>query len=63
MIMSRPLVLLLSALVGAVGGVGGYAFIYAKGYSYLLNDPSACANCYVMRGQYDAWASLTPGCK
>ena len=54
----RPgrLTLLLSVLIGTVVGVGGYAFIYAKGYSYLLNDPSACANCHVMRGQYDAWS-------
>jgi cytochrome c nitrite reductase small subunit len=54
----RPglLILLLWVLIGAVVGVGGYAFVYAKGYSYLLNDPSACANCHVMRGQYDAWA-------
>jgi cytochrome c nitrite reductase small subunit len=54
----RPgrLILLLWVLIGSVLGVSGYAFVYAKGYSYLLNDPSACANCHVMRGQYDAWA-------
>ena len=54
----RPgrLIVLLGVLLGAVVGVGVYAFVYAKGYSYLLNDPSACANCHVMRGQYDAWA-------
>ncbi|HLJ30135.1 MAG TPA: cytochrome c nitrite reductase small subunit [Candidatus Angelobacter sp.] len=42
-------------LMGVVAGIGGYAFVYAKGYSYLLNDPSACANCHAMRTQYDAW--------
>ena len=42
-------------LLGSVFGLGSYAFIYAKGYSYLLNDPAACANCHAMRGQYDAW--------
>jgi len=42
-------------LVGSVLGLGTLAFLYAKGYSYLLNDPAACANCHAMRGQYDAW--------
>jgi hypothetical protein len=33
-------------LVGSVLGLGTSAFLYAKGYSYLLNDPAACANCH-----------------
>ena len=41
--------------VGAAIGTGGYTFIYAKGSSYLTNDPSACANCHVMRAEYDGW--------
>ncbi len=45
----------LAILVGAVIGVGAYTFIYAKGYSYLLNDPNACQNCHVMRDQFDGW--------
>jgi cytochrome c nitrite reductase small subunit len=45
----------LGMLLGAVLGLGGYAFVYAKGYSYLLNNPAACANCHAMRTQYDAW--------
>jgi cytochrome c nitrite reductase small subunit len=45
----------LGVLVGALFGLGSYAFVYAKGYSYLLNDPNACANCHSMRTQYDAW--------
>jgi cytochrome c nitrite reductase small subunit len=45
----------LAALAGVLFGVGGYAFIYAKGYSYLLNDPGACANCHVMNDQYSGW--------
>jgi cytochrome c nitrite reductase small subunit len=53
--MPSRLSFLVAILIGALLGVGGYAFIYAKGYSYLLNDPAACANCHVMRGQYDAW--------
>lgn len=36
-------------------GLGAYTFIYAKGYSYLTNDPAACANCHVMQAQYDGW--------
>ncbi len=48
-------VVVLAVLVGLICGVGGYAFIYAKGYSYLLNDPAACNNCHAMRTQYDAW--------
>lgn len=48
--------ILLSALIGVLIGTGGYAFIYAKGYSYLLNDPQACANCHAMRTQFDAWS-------
>jgi len=47
--------LVLALLVGLAIGIGGYAFIYAKGYSYLLNDPSACANCHVMNDQYSGW--------
>ncbi len=48
--------IVVGATVGVAAGVGGYAFIYAKGASYLTNDPAACANCHVMREQYDAWA-------
>ncbi|BCS35366.1 cytochrome c nitrite reductase small subunit [Luteitalea sp. TBR-22] len=47
--------LLLSALVGVVVGIGSYTFVYAKGYSYLTNDPAACANCHVMNEQYAGW--------
>lgn len=36
-------------------GLGVYTFIYARGYSYLTDDPRACANCHVMREQYDGW--------
>jgi cytochrome c nitrite reductase small subunit len=41
--------------VGLAVGVGGYTFVYARGASYLTNDPAACANCHVMREQYDGW--------
>ena len=44
-----------AVLVGVLIGVGGYTFVYAKGYSYLTNDPAACANCHVMRDHFSAW--------
>lgn len=45
----------LAAAVGVTVGVGGYTFIYARGYSYMRDDPAACANCHVMNEQYDGW--------
>lgn len=42
-------------LIGTVGGVGIFTFIYARGASYLGHDSAACANCHVMREQYDGW--------
>jgi cytochrome c nitrite reductase small subunit len=42
-------------LLGLSAGVGGYTFIYARGSSYLTNDPAACANCHIMTDHYDAW--------
>jgi cytochrome c nitrite reductase small subunit len=42
-------------LFGAVAGLGGFTFYYAKGASYLGHDSAACANCHVMRDQYDGW--------
>jgi len=45
----------LVAMVAAAAGVGGYAFTYAKGSSYLGNDPATCANCHVMQGHYAGW--------
>lgn len=46
---------LVSALVGAIIGLGLFTFVYAKGYSYLTDNPQACMNCHVMREQYDGW--------
>ena len=40
---------------GVLLGVGGYTFVYARGASYLTNDPDACANCHVMRDQLEGW--------
>lgn len=47
--------LVAGSLVGALVGLGGYTFLYARGASYLTNDPAACVNCHVMRDEYDGW--------
>lgn len=46
---------LLGAAIGMAVGVGAYTFVYAKGSSYLTDDPAACANCHVMGDHYSAW--------
>ena len=46
---------LLAVTVGLAAGIGAYTFVYARGASYLTNDPAACANCHIMREQYDGW--------
>jgi cytochrome c nitrite reductase small subunit len=45
----------IAVLLGLAVGVGGYTFVYAKGYSYLTNDPAACANCHIMNDHYNGW--------
>ncbi|MGD0037073.1 MAG: cytochrome c nitrite reductase small subunit [Bacteroidota bacterium] len=52
---SRWFFILLGAAIGLAGGIGSYTFIYAKGYSYLTDDPAACANCHSMNEQYSGW--------
>ena len=47
-------------LVAAIGGglilgASAFTFGYARGYSYLTNDPAACANCHIMDEHYSAW--------
>jgi cytochrome c nitrite reductase small subunit len=44
-----------AALIGVAVGVVGYTFVYAKGASYMTNDPAACANCHVMGAYHEAW--------
>lgn len=53
--MRGRLLLLTAILLGAAVGIGAFTFGYARGASYMTNDPEACANCHVMREQYDAW--------
>jgi cytochrome c nitrite reductase small subunit len=55
---TRPAALaaiLLGAAIGVPIGIGGFTFGYARGASYLTNDPAACANCHVMQEHFDAW--------
>lgn len=47
--------LLISSLLGILLGTGGYTFYYARGASYLSDDPQACVNCHIMRGQFEDW--------
>jgi cytochrome c nitrite reductase small subunit len=47
--------LVLGVAIGLALGIGAYTFIYAKGASYLTNDPKACINCHIMQDQYDGW--------
>lgn len=46
---------LVGVALGAAIGLGGYTFVYARGYSYMLDDPAACGNCHVMREQLEGW--------
>lgn len=52
----RFLPLVAASTLGALLAVGSYTFIYAKGYSYVSNDPAACANCHIMQPHYNAWS-------
>jgi cytochrome c nitrite reductase small subunit len=45
--------------MGVAVGTGLYTFTYAHGGSYLTNDPHACANCHIMRDEYDSWVRST----
>jgi cytochrome c nitrite reductase small subunit len=47
--------IVLGVVIGLAVGIGGYTFIYGKGYSYLASDPAACANCHVMQDHFDGW--------
>jgi cytochrome c nitrite reductase small subunit len=51
----RRLVIVAAVGLGLTAGLGAFTFVYARGYSYLTNDPGACANCHVMREHFDAW--------
>ena len=42
-------------MLGIALGIGGFTFVYARGASYLTNDPAACANCHIMQEHFSAW--------
>lgn len=46
---------ILGLMAGIPLGIGSFAFFYARGASYLTNDPAACVNCHVMRPQFEGW--------
>ena len=52
---ARLLPALAALVIGLAGGVGVYTFVDARGWSYLMHDPSACANCHIMTEQFDGW--------
>ena len=41
--------------LGLLLGMAVYTFGYARGYSYMTDDPQACTNCHVMREQFEGW--------
>jgi cytochrome c nitrite reductase small subunit len=52
---SSAVIIAVAVLLGVLVGLGTYTFVYAKGYSYLTNNPAACTKCHVMQAQYEAW--------
>ena len=51
----RWLILVTVILFGMAIGIGAFTFVYARGASYMTNDPNACANCHIMREHFSAW--------
>ena len=47
--------LLSATVVGLTAGVGLFTFGYARGASYMTDDPRACDNCHVMEEQFAGW--------
>lgn len=45
----------LAICLGAAAGLSLYTFMYARGFSYLGDDAKTCANCHIMRSQFDSW--------
>ena len=54
-ITAARIAIILAISLGLAMGLGAFTFVYARGYSYLSNDPAACANCHIMREHFDAW--------
>jgi cytochrome c nitrite reductase small subunit len=51
----RMVVVGIGIALGCAVGLGFYTFKYARGSSYLTNDPKACINCHIMNEQYEGW--------
>ena len=51
----RGWVMAAAVAIGLAIGLGGFTFVYARGASYLTNDPEACGNCHIMREHLSAW--------
>jgi len=49
------LAVVIALTIGVTVGIGSYTFVYAKGASYLSNDPQACANCHIMQDHLNGW--------
>jgi cytochrome c nitrite reductase small subunit len=47
--------LFIGVLFGVLMGLGLFTFDYAAGTSYFSTDPAACANCHIMRDEYNSW--------
>ena len=52
---SHTSIVIVAGVLGAALGLGSYTFAYARGWSYLTDNPRACANCHIMNEQYDGW--------
>ena len=48
-------IFILCCALGLPAGIGGYTFVYAKGFSYFSANPNYCTNCHAMNEQYDSW--------
>ncbi len=53
------LLVLLFGIAGGIAGLGSFTVYYARGLSYLTDEPKACANCHIMREYYDGWNRST----
>ena len=48
--------LILLAVTGVSAGIGIFTFVYARGFSYLSDDPEACHNCHIMNSVFESWS-------
>lgn len=55
----RWFLITVAGLIGVLIGLSTYTFFYAKGYSYLSNQPETCTNCHIMREHFDGWQKAT----